>query len=373
MIITFSGFGLTPVQARAEVRPTLDCALRNAPFSTKLPLIDLMLDARSKAVVERQLPGMLTKMPAMMLDTRTPSFAAIITLKQMLDMGGTKTIDVTGLLAAIDAKLAKIPVTAADRAARCARYDDGRPELAIPPGHPRLLLFEKINGFKDTPSVNAAHAAFLDMAKAHGWSITTTDKGGAFTPARLRRFDAVIWNNISGDVLTLSERATFKSWIEHGGAYIGIHGSGGDPVWFWDWYVDTLLGARFIGHPYPKQFQEARVTIDDSASPIAAGLPHDWTLTEEWYSFKNNPRDTGAHIIATLDENMYEPAEFGKDIRMGKDHPIVWTRCVGQGRMFYSAIGHRPEMYTDPRYVTMLTNAVLWATGISGHKECAGQ
>jgi len=46
---------------------------------------------------------------------------------------------------------------------------------------------------------------------------------------------------------------------------------------------------------------------------------------------------------------------------MGADHPIVWTNCIGRGRMFYSAIGHRPEMYSDSRYVTMLENAVKWA------------
>jgi type 1 glutamine amidotransferase len=43
------------------------------------------------------------------------------------------------------------------------------------------------------------------------------------------------------------------------------------------------------------------------------------------------------------------------------DHPIAWTRCVGKGRAFYAAIGHRPETYADPHYVTMLENAVAWA------------
>jgi hypothetical protein len=40
----------------------------------------------------------------------------------------------------------------------------------------------------------------------------------------------MIWNNSSGDVLTEDQRAAFKTWMENGGSYFGIHGSGGDPV-----------------------------------------------------------------------------------------------------------------------------------------------
>ena len=72
------------------------------------------------------------------------------------------------------------------------------------------LLFEKINGFKDTPSVNAAHAAFIALAERKGWNVVATDKAGVFNPFILRRFDAVVWNNISGDVLTLSQRRAFE-------------------------------------------------------------------------------------------------------------------------------------------------------------------
>ena len=51
------------------------------------------------------------------------------------------------------------------------------------------------------------------------------------------------------------------------------------------------------------------------------------------------------------------------------DHPIAWSRCVGKGRMFYSAIGHRPERYTDAVYVLMLEQAVGWV-GTRDGKGC---
>jgi uncharacterized protein len=363
---------MAPIAAQAETAPVVDCPLADAPFSTALPVIDLLRNPAAKAVIDRQMPGVTKVFPPAMFGTQAPSFAAIVTLKELAGMGGAKPETLAASLAAIDTELAHIPVTAADRQARCERYDDSRPVLDTPPGHPRLLLFEKINGFKDVPGFNAAHAAFLALAKEHGWSITVTDRGGAFTPAILRRFDAVIWNNISGDVLTLPERRAFRQWMEHGGAYIGVHGSAGDPVYWWDWYTDDLIGARFKAHPFPHQFQDATIIVDDPASPVAAGLPAQWTWKDEWYSFKSDPRAGGAHVIARLDESTYDPDFRGTSVAMGADHPIAWTRCIGpnpasQGRMFYSAIGHRPESYADPHYLTMLANAVTWATDKTGH------
>jgi type 1 glutamine amidotransferase len=51
------------------------------------------------------------------------------------------------------------------------------------------------------------------------------------------------------------------------------------------------------------------------------------------------------------------------------DHPIAWTRCIGRGRSFYSAIGHRPESYAVPSHVRLLEQAVEWAAG-SGEAGC---
>ena len=338
----------------ALAAPVTDCPMRDAPFTAASPVVDILLNPAAKKVLETEFPDVFTGIPADFQSTKAPTFASIITIRELAGWRGLKPD-----MARIDAALRKVPVTAADRLARCERYDNDVPSVSIPKGKPALLLFEKINGFRDGPSVDAAHTAFIAMAKRNGWAIVTTDRGGAFTPGFLRRFDAVIWNNISGDVLTLSQRAALKSYMERGGGFIGVHGSAGDPVTFWDWYADGLIGARFAGHPgKPKQFQDAKIVVEGAGHPIAAGLPRDWVMNDEWYSFKNKPRAGAAKVIATLDEASYEP---GDKLRMG-DHPIAWTRCVGKGRMFYSAIGHRPETYVDAHYVTMLENAVRWAT-----------
>ncbi len=348
----------------ASARPVTDCPLRDAPFSADSPLIDILLSPAAKAVLTRAAPGRLDAIPPRFAGTTPPTFAAILSVREAAMFTGLKPDQLT----AVDRELRALPVTAADKVARCARYDNDVPSFDLPSGKPHLLLFEKINGFKDEPSVNAAHAAFLAMAQRKGWAIVATDKGGAFNPATLRRFDAVIWNNISGDVLTLSQRRALKDYLAHGGAFVGVHGSAGDPVYFWDWYADKLIGARFLAHPMAPQFQDARVVVNKS-HPLASVLPADWVMKDEWYSFKTNPRAAGAKVIATLDESTYSPVGMGKmDLRMG-DHPIAWTNCIGRGRMFYSAIGHRPETYSDPHYVALLEAAIDWAA-VTGKNDC---
>ncbi|MET0365371.1 MAG: ThuA domain-containing protein [Sphingobium sp.] len=347
-----------PAPAPAKM---LDCPLRDAPFSTRSPMIDILLSPAASAAVDAKVPGLIAKLPTRMFSTKAPTFASILSVKEAAGMGARfgngKMPDLGGL----DEALAKVPVTDADRVARCARYDDERPDLALPAGKPRILLFEKMTGFRDGPSVEAAHAAFLDMAKQKGWAMVATDKGGAITPATLAKFDVLIWNNVSGDVLTLTQRKALKEYVEKGGGFFAVHGSGGDPVYFWDWYVDYLIGARFVGHPIAKQFQPARVVVEGTAHPAAKGLPAEWTMTDEWYSFAASPRLTGAKVVAKLDESTYEPQGMGtQNLRMG-DHPIAWSRCVGKGRSFYSAIGHRPEVYSEPHVRLLMENAIGWA------------
>ncbi|MDF0540877.1 ThuA domain-containing protein [Sphingobium sp. H39-3-25] len=355
----FSGLAaLASVMAvPVSAKPVTDCPLRDMPFSAASPLIDVLLSPAARAVLDKAVPGRFTNLPSQFAGTQPPTFAAILSLREAA--GFLQIKDDT--LATIDTELRALPVTAADKAARCARYDNDVPKFALPAGRPKLLLFEKINGFRDGPSVDAARASLEAMARRKGWAMVVTEKGGAFNPATLRQFDAVIWNNVSGDVLTLAQRRALQSYVEGGGGFVAMHGSAGDPVYFWDWYADTLIGARFKGHPQVPHFQEARIAVNE-AHPLAKALPKEWRMTDEWYSFKTNPRAAGANIVLTLDESTYQPVGMmNQDLRMG-DHPLAWTNCVGKGRMFYSAIGHMPETYGQPQHVALLEDAITWAS-----------
>jgi len=342
----------------------LDCPLKDAPFTLQSPLMDIMLSEAASAAVNRHMNGVLNNLPENYASTQAPSFSAILNLGNFASMAGIGDEH----LHLLDQELHALPVSDSDRQARCARYDDERPKINIPEGYPKILVFEKMTGFRDDPSVTAAAKLLRDMAEQNNWSMVFTDKGGAMHPNILRQFDLVIWNNNSGDVLTLSQRRAFIDYMESGGGYVGIHGAGGDPVYFWDWYTDTLLGTNFIGHSSDPQFQQATVHMESDLFGInTTDTRQSWQLTEEWYSFRPNPRSTGSTIIATIDESTYNTTGYrGHNIAMGDDHPIAWARCVNKGRSFYSAIGHLPEVYSDPHHKAMLLRAVMWASGDVG-------
>ncbi len=345
----------------------LDCPLRDAPFSVDSPLVDVLLSPQAKAVVEEEMPGIVGKLPPNMRDTEAPTFAAIMSLRSLSSMMGLPGEK----LETMNRKLARLQVTDADRRARCARYDNQVPEFDPGDAETSVLVFHKITGFDHGASVDAATDAIEALGEQLGWAVAVTDKGGAINPETLAKFDTVVWSNVSGDVLTLSQRAAFEEYIDEGGGFLGIHGSGGDFIYFWDWYADKLLGARFVGHPMNPQFQEARIQIEQTPMGIADSLAPGWTMKDEWYSFRNNPRDSGASVVATLDESTYSPeGRGGQDLRMGDDHPIVWTRCVGQGRSFYTAIGHRPEVYHIPENLILLRDALVWTSG-KGEPACS--
>jgi type 1 glutamine amidotransferase len=353
--------------ACAKSAPVIDCPLRDAPYSIDSPLMDILLKPEAKAAAEKIAPNMFDKFPPRFMSTQAPSFSAILSLRTLSRI----TQQPADTFVPIDAALRAIPVTEADRTARCARYDGGTVKLKVPKGKVRLLLFGKMTGFRDTPSVEAAEAMFKGMAARKGWVLVASNDAGVMNAANLKQFDAVIWNNISGDVLTVKQRAAFKGYIEQGGGWIGVHGSAGDPIYFWDWYPDTLIGARFVGHPMAPQFQDAKVQIESHVSGVGKGLEPGWTMKDEWYSFATSARASGSHVIATLDESSYKQAGFGtQNLTMG-DHPIAWTRCVGKGRSFYSAIGHMPETYSNANYLVMLEQGIGWAVG--GGKAVCGK
>lgn len=108
------------------------------------------------------------------------------------------------------------------------------------------------------------------------------------------------------------------------------------------------------------QFQDARLVVE-RGSDLVRDLPPQWTMKDEWYSFSSSPRASGANVLVTLDESTYSLVGVGgQDLHMG-DHPIAWTRCIGKGRSFYSAIGHRAESYSDPNHLKLLEAGLLWA------------
>lgn len=253
-------------------------------------------------------------------------------------------------------------------------FETVKPELPadLKPGG--VLIFSKTNGFRDEPAIQASDSALAAIAKIRGLPYFVTENSAVMNADQLGKFKLVIWNNTSGDALNEEQKAAFKSWLEKGGTYFGIHGAGGDPAPVgvraesfagirsasaWKWYIDGILTVQFIGHAH---IQPADIHLEDTKSTLTKGLPAIWHRADEWYAFAENPRSKpGVHVVASVDEKSYTPDAFS----MGGDHPSIWWHCVGSGRALFSALGHGAEMYQEPLMIQFLDNAISW--GLNGN------
>lgn len=225
------------------------------------------------------------------------------------------------------------------------------PAAAAPEPRFRVLAFSHTEGFRHD-SIAAGTAALRELGKAHGFAVRSTENAGAFRRPNLRRFDAVVFLNTTGDVLGARGQAALERFIAAGGGWLGVH-SAADTEYEWPWY-GGLVGAYFKSHPAGPQ--EATIAIEDDSHPATRGLPAAWTRTDEWYDFQRNPR-ADVHVLATLDESSYAGGT------MGADHPIAWCQRYRGGRSIYTAGGHTAEAYAEPSFRRHLLGAIRWAAG----------
>jgi type 1 glutamine amidotransferase len=214
----------------------------------------------------------------------------------------------------------------------------------------RILVFSKTTGFRHD-SIPAGIAAIRGLGRAHGFRVTATEDAAAFTRKRLRRFDAVVFLNTTGDVLDPTQQSAFKFYIRHGGGFAGVH-SATDTEYDWPFY-QRLVGTHFASHP---AIQQATIEVTDHSHPSTRGLPSRWTRTDEWYNFAADPRGR-VHVLAVLDESSYSGGT------MGADHPIAWCHRLSGGRAWYTALGHTIETYSEPLFRRHLLGGILWAAG----------
>ena len=253
-------------------------------------------------------------------------------------------------------------------------YDSAPPTLPTEMKDFSILVFSKTNGFPHSEAITSAIPAFEAMAKKNNWSIYSTDNAAVFNATHLAKFNVVIWSNATGRNLTDDQRAGFRKYMENGGGFLGIHGTG-DASHHWDWYYENLIGANFSHHPLNPQIQPADLHLecDSTSSYPCLGLPTTFNRSDEWYVFFDNPRTRDFTVLYTLDEKgtvMSGNIKYlvdDKDFGMGDDHPIVWYKCLpNEGRTFYSAMGHTGESFQEPIHLDILEKGIKWAGKLVG-------
>jgi type 1 glutamine amidotransferase len=238
------------------------------------------------------------------------------------------------------------PATATSR----AEPAPSTPSTSEPAGADRVLVFSRTAGFRHD-SIEVATQTVASLGAQHGFEVVATEDAATFTVEGLAGFDAVVFLMTTGDVLDAAQQAALEAFVSGGGGFAGIH-SAADTEYDWPWY-GQLVGAYFDSHP---AIQPASVTVEDPAHPSTAALPSPWAATDEWYNFRTNVRGS-AHVLLSLDEASYAGGT------MGGDHPIAWCRDVGQGRSWYTGLGHTREQWATPELHAHVLGGLLAVIG----------
>jgi uncharacterized protein len=177
------------------------------------------------------------------------------------------------------------------------------------------------------------------------------ERGGWFTPRFFREeadlasfnpsdYDVVMFVNTTGE-LPLPDRDALVRWVRDGGTFIGIH-SASDTFHEFPDYLD-MLGAEFDFH---NEEHAAGVFVADRSHPSTGALASPVSIFEEYYHFRRFDPSRVHLLVSANDEAVM---------------PMSWWREEGRGRVFYTALGHREDVWQSEWFRQHLTGALAWA------------
>jgi type 1 glutamine amidotransferase len=93
-------------------------------------------------------------------------------------------------------------------------------------------------------------------------------------------------------------------------------------------------------------------------------LGKEWVIADEFYQYRDEPysRDK-LHILLSIDVEKSDMTKQRKQTRKDNDYALSWCKNAGKGKMFYTALGHRNEVWQDPQYQAHLLGGIQWALG----------
>ena len=250
--------------------------------------------------------------------------------------------------------------------------DEGRPPR-------RLLFFHRSAGFQHSVvEVKNGKPCYAEtilrpMCEKRHWELVSTKDGDVFTPENIATFDAFLFYTTedltaptSADgskPMTKEGKKAFLEAIKNGKGYVGFHcaadtfhspGDRGETQSAdeRDPYID-MLGGEFIVHGSQ---QSTTMTVVDAKFPGAGSLGPSFTMHEEWYSLKNFANDLHVLLVNEtkgMHDKCYERPPY----------PATWIRNYDKGRVFYTSMGHREDVWTSPQFQRLVVGGISWAVG----------
>jgi cytochrome c len=217
---------------------------------------------------------------------------------------------------------------------------------------PRVLVFSRTLGYRHS-SIEAGIAAVQRLGRENGFAVEATEDASTFSEHTLKRFNAVVFLNTTGDVLDARQQDAFERFIQAGGGWVGIH-SATDTEYEWPWY-GRLAGAYFESHPNNPNVRVGTFRILDKSHPATAGFPDWWEREDEFYNFKSIDRDI--RVLIAIDETTYDGGTNGAR------HPMSWYHAYDGGRAFYTNMGHTEGTFSEPLFLRHLLGGLRYAIG----------
>jgi type 1 glutamine amidotransferase len=215
----------------------------------------------------------------------------------------------------------------------------------------RVLMVTATAGFRHDSIPTARQVLAALSTTTREFTVTATEDLSTISAINLGNYDVLFFALTSGELpLSGDQRTAIVSFVSSGHGFIGAH-SATDTLYEWEDY-GRIVGAYFKEHPWT---QQATVLVEDPSHPSTAGLGDRFSLMEEFYTFRENPRPN-VHVLLRLDS-----ASVGST----GDYPLAWWHAFGSGRSYYNALGHFSETWNDPRFQRQIVGAIRWAAGRS--------
>lgn len=250
------------------------------------------------------------------------------------------------------------------------------------PAKPRkMLVYAVTRGFRHKSIPTGKVAMQMLGEKTGAFEAVISDDMSHFEPGKIDQFDAVCFLNTTQDVFKPAKEEWNKmnpdqrkaalekekllqqsllDFLKSGKGFVGIH-SATDTYYSWSEYGE-MIGGYFDGHPWnagtPVSIMVEKGQEQHACCAHLEGK--NLNFKEEIYQFKAPYDPDKLHILLRLDP---EQTDLSKGKRADKDYGVSWIKHHGQGRVFYSSLGHNDHIYTNPKVLQHYLKGIQWALG----------
>jgi type 1 glutamine amidotransferase len=225
-------------------------------------------------------------------------------------------------------------------------------------GKKRLLVVTHTAGFRHADSIELGEKILAEIGERSGiftvdYCRDASEVQKMLTPQFLNegKYDGVVFLNTTGDI-GIPDLGAFLEWLKGGKAFIGIHAAA-DTYHNRPEYLEMLQGE----FAYHGRQTKVIAKVEQPDHPAVAHLAPEWTVFDEIYLFKENNRP---RVQVLLSMNRH-PDDGTPNAGKEGDYLLAWCREYGKGRVFYTALGHRLDVWQDEAYQRHLLGGIKWA------------